>query len=83
MANFNDPNGDFNPYAPPTAVADASSFDDDDVLIPAERGTRWWARLVDQLLLGATVLPAVLVVSVTESPVGWVLGLLLVAFVIY
>jgi hypothetical protein len=35
MANFNDPNGDFNPYAPPTAVADTSSFDDDDVLISA------------------------------------------------
>lgn len=34
MANFNDSNGDFNPYAPPIAVTDTSSFDDD-VLLPA------------------------------------------------
>jgi uncharacterized RDD family membrane protein YckC len=83
MANFNDPNGDFNPYAPPAAVTDTSSLDDEDVLIPAERGTRWWARFVDQLLWMVAALPAALVVVVTKEPFGWVLSLLVVIFIGY
>ncbi|MEO5728295.1 MAG: RDD family protein [Byssovorax sp.] len=83
MANFNDPNGDFNPYAPPAAVADTSSFDDEDVLIPAERGTRWWARFVDQLLWAATAIPFAVVFYGTKEPFGAALGVLCLAFIIY
>src|SRR5689334_22319270 len=85
MANFNDPNGDFNPYAPPTAVTNPSSFggDDDDVLILAERGTRWWARFVDQLLWIVAAAPAAVVVYVMNEPFGWALSLLFVVFMGY
>lgn len=41
MAELNDPRGDFNPYAPPAAFADAPPPDqrEDDLLIPAERAS--------------------------------------------
>jgi uncharacterized RDD family membrane protein YckC len=83
MARFNDPNGDFNPYAPPTAVADTSSLDDEDILIPAERGTRWWARFVDQLLWIAAAAPAAYVVLVMKEQFGWILSLLFFAVMGY
>ena len=83
MANFNDPKGDYNPYAPPSAVADTSSADDDAVLIPAERGTRWWARFVDQLLLLVTASPALFVWFSSKAPFAFALGLLSLLFMGY
>jgi uncharacterized RDD family membrane protein YckC len=83
MASFNDPKGDFNPYAPPSAVADTPSADEDAVLIPAERGTRWWARFVDQLLLSVTAAPALIVWVSTKAPLAMGLGLLCILFMGY
>ncbi len=81
MANFNDPNGDYNPYAPPAAINASSSLDEDEVLIPAERGTRWWARLVDGLLVLLAALPAGIVWGAMKQEGG--LLLILVGFALY
>jgi uncharacterized RDD family membrane protein YckC len=59
MPSFNDPQGDYNPYAPPTAADDVPESAGDEYQILAERGTRWWARFVDQLLTILAALPAV------------------------
>jgi uncharacterized RDD family membrane protein YckC len=70
MADFSDPKGDFNPYAPPTAP-DApfsqGAGDDDELHISAERGTRWWARVIDNLLLIVTCVPAGLTFAESSS----------------
>jgi uncharacterized RDD family membrane protein YckC len=62
MAQFSDPAGNFNPYEPPSAMADGAPVKDPDdewMLLPAERGTRWWARFVDNFLLGITFVPGI------------------------
>lgn len=64
MADFSDPQDKFNPYAAPSATADLSAPqgpDDDEVLILAERGTRWWARFVDNMLLLLSCIPVIVV----------------------
>lgn len=69
MAKFSDPGGDYNPYAPPSPTSEIEQAltgrDDDDepVVLLAERGTRWWARVVDNLLLGASSIPAVIMLG--------------------
>jgi len=69
MAQFSDPGGEFNPYEPPSAAADGAfgqEPDEDEMVLPAERGTRWWARFVDQLLLGLTFIPGIFLVDATS-----------------
>ncbi len=88
MAEFNDSKGDFNPYAPPAAVADAPAYAqagerEDEVLIMAERGTRWWARFVDQLLAGVTALPGAFVWLSAKNELGPLLFVLTLAFMGY
>ena len=77
--------GKYNPYAPP-AAAMAPTWEprvDADAMVLAERGTRWWARLVDQLLILASLVPALAVVYGAHEDLGWGLGLLSAAFLGY
>ncbi|APR85856.1 Hypothetical protein A7982_11205 [Minicystis rosea] len=66
MATFSDPSGDYNPYAPPSASSDSPSTppeDEDEIVILAERGTRFWGRTLDDLLLGLSVIPSLFVID--------------------
>ena len=98
MADFSDPRGDFNPYAPPTAP-DApppqGAGYDDELQISAERATRWWARVIDNILLIVACVPAAvpLIESSTFArgfrgglslpPMTYALGLIPLALVCY
>ncbi len=61
-----------NPYAPPAADVNfgAGIVAPDMAQIPAERGTRLGAALLDGLLALAVVLPGLLMVFVSHSPAG-------------
>lgn len=70
MANDSDPGGDYNPYAPPSPAGDVarpSPDEDEPMLLPAERGTRWWARVVDNLMVGVASVPAVIALADAET----------------
>lgn len=84
MANFSDPGGDYNPYAPPSPTSEIapSARDDDDepMLILAERGTRWWARVVDNLMLGVTSVPTAIMFTGHTRDLSAALALLILPF---
>ena len=85
MNSFMNLDGKYNPYAPPTAplASTQGPMVDADAMVLAERGTRWWARLIDQLLILASLVPAVAVVYGANEDMGWGLGLLSAAFLGY
>ena len=87
MPEFNDPKGDFNPYAPPSAFADgpAQEQQEDEVQILAERGTRWVARLIDTILWVITAIPAgfVFMSEKDQIPLGAGLSLITLGFLGY
>ncbi|MFT3767776.1 MAG: RDD family protein [Minicystis sp.] len=90
MAQLSDSDGgDYNPYAPPSATHDvAPASSEDDVVLPAERGTRWWARVVDGVLfVGSYLVSLVMVIVVpfeSSSTTRLVLlGLIPLAFLCY
>ena len=77
MAKRSDPTDDWNPYAPPSVTAEIGPTTDDDEpeLVLAERGTRWVARFVDNILLGLASLPAFVLGDWKHlgDPLGWLL----------
>ena len=85
MNSSMDFDGKYNPYAPPATdvgLPPAPVLDAGDQ-IPAQRGTRWWARLIDQLLVAACMAPAVAVALGTDNELGWLLSVLALGFLGY
>lgn len=67
MPDFSEPKAEFNPYAPPIASFDTPVHapNDDEVQILAERGTRFFARLLDGILIFAALIPMVVVFAMS------------------
>jgi uncharacterized RDD family membrane protein YckC len=85
MNSFVDLDGKYNPYAPPAAALPLAERPaaDADVMVPAQRGTRWWARLIDQVLIGLSIAPALVLVYGFNQDLGWGLCILGAAFLGY
>lgn len=63
-----DPRNEYNPYAAPT-TDNARSYDEDEPSehIPAERGTRLGARILDNLLLVGSMIPVVILAVASRA----------------
>jgi uncharacterized RDD family membrane protein YckC len=93
MAALRDPSNEPNPYQPPAsdALVEGPREGDGEAVrtVLAERGTRFWARLVDQVLLIVACVPAGIVYADEKrstgdpSPTFWLLVLPIVALEIY
>jgi uncharacterized RDD family membrane protein YckC len=85
MNSLVDLDGKYNPYAPPAATLPLAEQPAlyADAMVLAERGTRWWARVIDQLLVGMSIAPALVVVYGFNQDMGWGLCLLAAAFLGY